>query len=97
MAAAIDLEGSFTNVGTIERPHRVLLSEGTLNNSNNTLALNNSTALYLEGGTISGGTVTTAGGDELVGTMLGGTLAGVTLAGTLEMASPLLPATMRDR
>ena len=63
-----------------------------LNNSNNTLALNNSFALWLEGGTISGGTVTTAAGAELVGTGFGGTLAGVTLAGTLEMVAPQLNA-----
>ena len=84
--------GEFTNLGTISGATGLIYLTGILNNSNTTLALNDSTQVYLERGTISGGTVTTAGGAELVGTRDGGTLTGVTLAGTLEMASPLLPA-----
>ena len=63
---------------------------GTLDNSGNTLALNDSTgSLYLQYGTIRGGTVTTAGSAELASTNHMGTLAGVTLAGTLDLTSPI--------
>ncbi len=86
--ATVDLGGTFSTaaLGTFDRSGGTVYLTGTLNNSGATLALSSATGSWqLDGGTISGGTITTAGG-VMLGESGGTTssLIGVTLAGTLQ-------------
>src|SRR5262249_7335686 len=85
------LAGSLTNSGTITGVSGIIILEGTLNNSNSTLTLNDTTGpLLLYPGGTNGGTVVTTGGAALIASnpFFGpATLAGVTLAGTLDVAT----------
>jgi RHS repeat-associated protein len=85
----VNLGGTFkvADIGTLNRTNVTTYLTGTLDNTNTTLALDDTTgSLYLQGGTINHGTVTTAGSAELAVFTAGGTLNDVTLAGTLDVA-----------
>ena len=76
---SVDPGSSFAGTGAVD-------IAGTLDNSGQTLTLNDSKLSFgVAGGTIDGGTVETTGGAALFATGYGGTLDGVTLDGTLDM------------
>ncbi len=76
---SVDSGSSFAGTG-------VMYLRGTLDNTGETLTLDDSgLAFMLDGGAIDGGTVETTGGATLIAPNSAGTLAGVTLDGTLDM------------
>jgi hypothetical protein len=85
------LGGNFTtaDVGTLNHTNGAINIAGSLDNSGNNLALNDSTGAWnLSTGTISGGIISTAG-RALLNITLNGTLSGVTLAGTVTLGGSL--------
>src|SRR6185295_11428987 len=75
---------SLASLGTLNRTRGAvnITSQGVMNNTGTTLALNATTGSWgLQSGIIIGGTIATSGGAELVtsGIGFGGTLDGVTL------------------
>ena len=93
--STVELGGTFTTagLGTFNRSGGTVYLTGTLNNTDATLALNNTTGSWqLYNGTINGGAVTTAGSAVLSDApatsnfgAAGCNLNGVTLAGTLNL------------
>ncbi len=78
---SVGSSSSFAGTGAIEL-------EGTLDNTGETLTLNDpGPSFAVAGGTIDGGTVETTGGAALLAATVGGTLDGVTIDGTLDMTA----------
>ena len=86
----LNLAGTGTSggIGTISRTGGTLNLTGTLTNTGSTLALTAATGpLVLNGGTITGGTITTAGGATF--TASSGTLDGVTIASPITVSGTI--------
>ncbi len=76
---SVDSGSSFAGAGDV-------YLEGTLDNTGETLTLNDPEFSFaVVGGTIDGGTVETTDGAALVASLAGGTLDGVTIDGTLDV------------
>ena len=84
----LNLGGSFSTagLGIINGTNGAVYLTGSLNNTNNTLALNAASGFWtLQGGTIRGGTISTTDGAALV--VQSGTLDGVTVNGVLDVGT----------
>ncbi|MDB5389043.1 MAG: tandem-95 repeat protein, partial [Planctomycetaceae bacterium] len=85
----LNLGGQFTTatLATLNYSNATVNLVGTLDNTNSTLELNDTTgSLYLSGGKLLNGVVAATGGSELIATHLGGTLDGVALDGILDLS-----------
>ncbi len=87
----LNLVGTYTTAqlkGTYSTTQVTLATGGTLDNRNDTLALDATTGSWtLAGGTLLGGTYSAGGGAALLFTVQRGTLDGVTAASDLDLAS----------
>ncbi len=88
--STLNLAGIFlpTALGTISRSGGNINLLGVMDNTSNTLQLDNTGSWNIVGGTLKNGIVTSANGSsKLQGTTSGGTLEGVTINGDLDVLS----------